>query len=117
MAVTPRLVSEHFPYLPLRLDVGDQTYVLEALIDTGFDGDVAVPPDLLTGDADDFQRWTLADGSAVYTPMYFGTVHLAEVGSVDALITALGDEPIVGRGVTDHFRLTLDHGQRVIVDP
>jgi hypothetical protein len=42
---------------------------------------------------------------------------MAEVGSVDVLVTVLGDEPIVGRGVTDRFRLVLDHGERVIVEP
>jgi hypothetical protein len=41
MAVTPRLVSERIPYLPLRLDLGGWTYTIEALIDTGFD--IAVP--------------------------------------------------------------------------
>jgi hypothetical protein len=45
--MTPRLESERFPYLPLRLVVRDQTHEIEALIDTGFDGDVAVPPDVL----------------------------------------------------------------------
>jgi predicted aspartyl protease len=116
--MTPRLVSGHFPYLPLRLDVHGRTFTVEALIDTGFDGDVAVPPDLLAGDEpDDYQRWTLADGAVVYTPMYFGTVQVGDVGSLDVLVTALGDEPIVGRGVTDRFRLTLDHGTQVAVEP
>ena len=116
--MTPRLVSERLPYLPLRLEMRGRSYTVEALIDTGFDGDVAVPPDLLANhEPDDYQRWTLADGSIVYTPMYFGTVHVNGVGMLDALITALGDEPIVGRGVTDRFRLILDHGMQVIVEP
>lgn len=116
--MTPRLVSERFPYLPMRLAVARQTHAIEALIDTGFDGDLAVPPDLLTDSVpDDFQRWTLADGSVVYTPMHFGQVQMDEVGVVDVLVTGLGDEPIVGRGVTDRFRLILDHAERVIVEP
>ena len=116
--MNPRLVSEHFPYLPLRLAVRRGTYAIEALIDTGFDGDVAVPPALLPdGDPDQYQRWTLADGSAVYAPLYFGTVQVGDVSKLDVLITVLGDEPIVGRGVTDRFPLVLDHGQQVIVEP
>ena len=115
--MSPRLVSDRFPYLPLRLHVRDRTYAVEALIDTGFDGDVAIPPGLLADDApDDYQRWTLADASIMYAPMYLGTVQVSDVGSVDALITAMGDEPIMGRGMTDHFRLVLDHGERVIVE-
>jgi hypothetical protein len=33
------------------------------------------------------------------------------------VISVLGDEPLVGRGVTDRFAVTLDHGRRVIVAP
>ncbi len=116
--MSPGLVSDRFPYLPLHLGVRGRIYTLDALIDTGFDGDVAVPPSLLADDTpDDYQRWTLADASIVYTPMYFGTVQISDVGSVEALITALGDEPIMGWGVTDQFRFGLDHGERVIVEP
>ena len=32
-------------------------------------------------------------------------------------ITILGDEPIVGVQVIQHFSVILDHGQRVIVEP
>lgn len=117
--MTPRLESGCFPYLPLRLDVHGRTYQLEALIDTGFDGNVAIPPALVgNGEPpDDYQSWILADGSNVVAGFYFGTVHVGNVGAVPVAITALGDEAIVGRSVTDHFRLILDHGQRVIVEP
>src|SRR5207248_2778522 len=102
-----------------RLDVHNRTYQVEALIDTGFDGFVAVAPELLANGEppDDYQTWTLADGSKLSAPFYFGTVHVGDIGAVPAAITALGDEPIVGRRVTDHFRLTLDHGRRVILEP
>ena len=117
--MTPRLESERFPYLPLRLVVRDQTHEIEALIDTGFDGDVAVPPDVLADGEppDDYQRWSLADGSQVVAAYNIGTVTLVGVVSFAAAITALGDEAIVGRGVIDRVRLTLDHGDRVIVEP
>jgi predicted aspartyl protease len=115
--MTPPLVSERFPYLPLRLDLGGRAFSLEALIDTGFDGDLVVPSDVLTSDPDDFQRWSLADGSVVYAPMYFGRARLDGFDSFGVLVTVLGDEPLVGRGVTDRFRLVLDHGERVIIEP
>jgi hypothetical protein len=39
---------------------------IEALIDTGFDGHPTLPPgDPGFGPPDDYQRWTLADGSEV----------------------------------------------------
>jgi predicted aspartyl protease len=119
MAMTPRLESERFPYLPLQLVVRDQTYVIEALIDTGFDGDVAVPPEALADGEppDDYQRWILADGSQVVAAFYIGAVTLGGAVSFAAAITALGDEAIIGRGVIDRIRLILDRGERVIVEP
>ena len=36
------LISSRFLYLPIRWQVGQQTYEAEALLDTGFDGGAAV---------------------------------------------------------------------------
>ena len=44
MAMSGELTSSQFPYLPIRWQVGQQTYAAEALLDTGFDGGAAVPP-------------------------------------------------------------------------
>ena len=33
------------------------------------------------------------------------------------VVTILGDEPLIGRRLTDRFRVILDHGARVIVEP
>jgi predicted aspartyl protease len=113
-----RAISGRFPYLPIQVQVHGRTYTVEALIDTGFDGDVVLPAGQLASDEpDDYHGWTLADGLQVFAPFYLGTVSVGNLGSFTAAITALGDEPIVGRGVTDRFRLILDHGQRVIVEP
>lgn len=38
--MTSRVESRRFPYLPLRLEVRNRMYEVEALIDTGFDGDL-----------------------------------------------------------------------------
>jgi len=111
-------VSERFPYMPIHLESRGGTVDTEALLDTGFDGDVAVPSDLLTaGQTDGHLRWTLADGSTILAPYYLGEVAVADMGPFPCLITALGDEPLVGRGVAEHFRITLDHGLTVAVEP
>jgi hypothetical protein len=61
-------------------------------------------------------RWTLADGSAVLAPYYLGTIRVGALGPFPALVTVLGDEPLIGREIVAHFTITLDHGERVIVE-
>lgn len=116
--MSPRLVSRRFPYLPIYLSVRQARTDLDALLDTGFDGDVAVPrASVADGDPPDgYLPRRLADGSDVLSPFYHGTVSLGDVGSFPVLIVALGDEPLVGRGVSDRFKVTLDHGYQVIVE-
>jgi predicted aspartyl protease len=119
-----RVVSIRFPYVPVRLRLqqdhtSGQEANLDALVDTGFDGDVVVPPDVVTGGAPPavYLPWILADGSEVVAPAYLGILWLGGLDPIDVLVTVLGDEPIVGRSVTNHFTVVLDHGQRLVVEP
>lgn len=115
---TERLTSYRFPYIPLRLELGQTSYDVEALVDTGFDGDVAVPFPLLVGRIPDSElHCQLADGSEVTAPVYLGRVALGDLATLQALVLGLGTEALLGRGVTDRFRLVLDHGERVILEP
>lgn len=85
-----RVVSSRFPYLPLTLTVHGRTATIEALLDTGFDGDVAVPV-VLVGEevaADTHLRWTLADGSQARAPAYLGAARLGNFGPFPILLTA-----------------------------
>ena len=62
----------------------------------------------------------VADGSTVLAPSYLGRVEVAELGDAGtfpAVISVLGDEPILGRSLTNRFSITLDHGRRVIIQP
>jgi predicted aspartyl protease len=92
---------------------------VEALVDTGFDGHVTVPPALMSNGAspDGHLRWTLADGATVFAPFYLGTAAIGDLPPFPVTITALGDEPLVGRGVTDRFRVIFDHGKSLILEP
>jgi predicted aspartyl protease len=114
-----QVVSTHFPYLPIRLTVRAQTVAIEAFLDTGFDGDIVVPQGVLidVGTPHNYVRWLLADGSPVQAPAYLGVVEVGSLGAFSAAVTILGDEPLVGRGLTDRFRVILDHGSEVIVEP
>jgi predicted aspartyl protease len=119
MAVNPRLVSNRFPYIPIRIQIRRFTLELGALLDTGFDGDVVVPPALISHihPANGYFRWTLADNSVVRAPAYLGSAAIGNIGIFPVEITALGDEPMVGRGLSDRLTITLDHGQQLIIEP
>ncbi len=116
--MSQQLTSFRFPFLPVRLQLGQQTYDEEALVDTGFDGSMAVPPSLLEGQEPDWhQIWTLADGSQVPSPVYRGIAQLGDFQPIAVPVVALGDEWIIGLGILRHFALLFDHGQRVVVSP
>ncbi|HEY7064485.1 MAG TPA: hypothetical protein VII06_23620 [Chloroflexota bacterium] len=117
--MTQPLVSSHFPYLPLHLDVGARAFDVEALLDTGFDGDVAMPPSHLTGGGvpSGYMTCRLADGTSLSLPVYRATVKVGALGPFRVYVVALGDEMLVGRGVSDRLRVTLDHGQSLTIEP
>jgi predicted aspartyl protease len=116
------LTSRHFPYVPLRLRTSaatpDAAIVLEALVDTGFDGDVVLPAALLPANTPSFvTTWILADGSGLRSPVYEGEAELPGLeGWHSVLISVLGNETIVGRGLTDRFLVILDHGQQLSME-
>jgi hypothetical protein len=70
-----RVVSAKFPYIPVHIQIRQRITDVEALLDTGFDGDVVVPPGLSTGGQapTGYEQWTLADGRVVTAPYYAGT--------------------------------------------
>ena len=115
--MTPRLVSSRFPFLPITLTIRQGTWNFEALIDTGFDGDLVLPRATLAGEQpDSYLRYRLADGSVSTYGTFVGTLALGRLGQFPATVVELGDEPLIGRGITDRLRLTLDHGHQVIAE-
>jgi predicted aspartyl protease len=115
-----RVESTRFPYLPLSLDVRGQVLdSLEALVDTGFDGGVALPEGRIHqgGVPDGYVYWSLADGSQIRAQAYRGQAQIGDLGIVHVVVTIVGDEPLVGRMLTGHFTLILHHGKRLIVEP
>jgi len=113
------VVSSHFPYLPVRVTVGQRTFEGEALVDSGFDDDFAIQHEKIVNGAppDEYRTFQLADGSKVVAAIYYGTVQIGDLPPVIADITTVGDEPLLGRGVTDHYRLIFDHGRTLTAEP
>lgn len=126
-----RLTSSHSPYLPLDLSIGLNArtsidFKGEALFDTGFSSDICVPADVVgNGQAPKPEgrlRITLANGESVLAGTYPGNVSFHELADdvkmpINVTVIVLGDEVLVGRGLMDHFRVTLDHGRQLTVEP
>ena len=114
-----RLTSSRFPYIPFQLRVRETNQQVEALLDTGFDGDVVVPENFAfgLGAPDEYARFRLADGRRRLTDVYFARVELERLGAFPARLVALGDEYPIGRSLSDRFAITFDHGRQIIVEP
>ena len=95
-----------------------------ALLDTGFSDQLAVPTSALedepalVGDPDTWVNVRVADGRSIAVPLFDGTIELPNLSTVEgASIMVMGDQYIVGRGILDLYKVTLDHGQRLIIEP
>ena len=118
------VVSSHVPYLPIHLQIGDAppTQIeldLDVLVDTGFDSGVSIPRQMITTPLIPIGHHTfqLADASEIVARVYVGHVTIGDLQSIETLVITLGDEPLLGRRVIDHYKVTFDHGQQIIVEP
>jgi hypothetical protein len=61
----------------------------------------------------------MATGQLVDVPAYRGTLELVDAGTgaFDAVFICIGDEYLLGLPAINHFRVTFDHGQRLILEP
>lgn len=114
-----RVVTTHFPYLPISFQVRRSSENVEALLDTGFSGDVIVPHIFIANGKtpDSHVNLQIADGSVVSAPAYLGTVQIGKRKLSPIVIIGLGNEPIVGCNFARYFTITLDHGRRLIIEP
>ncbi|MGH2588940.1 MAG: hypothetical protein ACRDJE_28795 [Dehalococcoidia bacterium] len=114
-----RLVSARFPYVSLRLTLGGLSEQLDALLDTGFDGDVVVPAGYPIQGLPQAKHIPahLADGTEILIPAYSGVARIGEIEIAPVSVLTVGDVALVGTNLIKHFTVILDHGQRVIVEP
>jgi predicted aspartyl protease len=113
------VISERFPFIPVRIEVADDQIAVEALIDTGFDGDIVLPAGTRVPgpSAQSALRARLADGTYVQAPVFRAAAVIGPVRVRPVVVILLGDLPMIGRRLIGRFAVTLDHGQRVIVQP
>lgn len=119
MAENMDFVSLHFPYLQATIKVLNRILKLEFLVDTGFDADVVIPSKMIMNGQppSGHSRFILADGSLVFAPYFLGSIKIGKYKPIGVSIVCLGDQPLMGRGVTDKFKVIFDHGKKVIVEP
>jgi predicted aspartyl protease len=109
-----------YPSLKVRYDIQGITGETFALVDTRFDGHFVVPDSLIGGlpQPSHLDRARMANGDIVVVAVFNGTVELVdEPWPIPALILALGNEYLIGIRTLIHFRVVVDHGQRVLVEP
>ena len=97
-----------------------QTQRIEAIIDTGFNGFLTLPSNLISGLKLPFvgnRRATLGDGSVVVLDVYLATV-LWHDRDYEVLVLQAGGEPLVGMSLLHGNRVTLDvvDGGNVVID-
>jgi clan AA aspartic protease len=95
--------------IPLHLINGRQVQ-LEFVIDTGFEGALALPIELIERLELPFELELdsiMADGNAVPTPVHSTTI-LWQNQLLDVAVLGLGELPLVGTSLLAKFRLTVD---------
>ena len=121
MAQFHPITSERYLYLNLRVKIGGWQEEASALVDTGFTANLVVPESHWTedlGQAHGRVNLIVADGGIVRAPVYIGEVEVLGISPISGLrVVFMGDEFILGRGIIDRFKVTFDHGQRIIVEP
>jgi predicted aspartyl protease len=118
------VTSDAYPFLRVHvrvdsLDAPTFEFDVEALVDTGFDGGLAISRDLIPEGVVPVGRsvWNLADGTEITALSYFCYVSIGHLQAVPTVVITLDGDALLGRHVTDTFRVTFDRGRRVIVEP
>lgn len=126
-----KVVSDNPPLFKLNLtvDLNDRVATeeqIEAMFDSGFNGDVSIPRELIgNGNAPAPEARvpiTIANGDTIWVPSYQGGVAFNELEGeiaqpIPVSVFVMGENVLVGRGLMDHFLVVLDHGRTMTVEP
>lgn len=112
-----RVISERYPFLTVRVELHGQTFNVDALVDSGFAGGLAVPSGLFAPRRlpQATNRWRIADGSVISAPAFAGLLSLGPFPPIAVAINFMGSVSLLGQAVLRNFAVVLEHGRRVIV--
>ncbi|WP_395145094.1 clan AA aspartic protease [Armatimonas sp.] len=102
--------------VPLHLS-DDRHVLLEFVVDTGFEGALALPLALIEQLGLPFELELdsiMADGNAVSTPVHSTTI-LWQNQLLDVAVLGLGELPLLGTSLLKNYRLTVDFEEQGIV--
>jgi hypothetical protein len=115
--------SSRCPYLSINVRLGDYNrpefeFDIEPLVDTGFDGGLAVQSAQIPPTVSPIGEsvWYLADGTEITARSYFCNMTIGDLQAVPTAVITLGSDSLLGRHVTDQFRVTFDHGQQLVIE-
>jgi predicted aspartyl protease len=113
------VISERFPFLPVIVEFAGDVREFDALLDTGFDGDLVLPARMIPVGEPVFARlrFRLADETSVRIPVFQAAAVVGGSRVRRAYVASVGSVPMIGRRLIRHFAVTLDHGRRVVVEP
>ncbi len=114
------LTSTKFPYLPVQVIIRGQERTGMVLVDTGFDGGLIIPDEwrrIVEGLPDGSMKGRVADQRVTRAPFYLGHLGIPNFVQVPNIeCTVLGKQYILGRDFIRLFKITLDHGERLILE-
>ncbi len=113
--VSRRVTSADFPFLPIRITVRGWTSEALALLDTGFSGDLVIPGNI--GAPDYPMLYRVADNRITSTELFYGSLQILGLPTIPSIsIGVLGNKYIIGLGIIERYTVTLDRGERVIIE-
>ncbi len=117
--VKGRFDSHGQPFLPIELAGLHGAITLQALVDTGFDGDLCVPLAMAMTiglELKDADYVELADGSIRRELIFRGIVRVGDLLPKEGeIVLTDSEQPLVGAGLFEGFRLEIDYGALTVL--
>ena len=90
------------------------------MVDTGFTGDLVVPESSLPrdiGEPDHIRIYRVADDRFTRAPMFNGELEIVGLPPIQGVtVAALGSKHLIGLGIIERYVVTLERGERVVVE-